>query len=100
MKQKFYPQQEEVSRFYYFSPYFELFRTIDIFPIHTLIVMLSPNVMLTVPRELGLPVMASPTFSLTDILIRGQQMNSQVIVSGVPSRRKKERTVLIAGYHD
>ena len=40
--------------------------------------------------------MTSPTFSLTDILIRGRQTNSQVIVSGVPSRRKKGR--LIAGY--
>ena len=35
------------------------------------------------------PEMASPTFSLTDILIRGRQTNSKVIVSGVPSRRKK-----------
>ena len=34
--------------------------------------------------------MASPTFSLTDILIRGRQTNSQVIVSGVPSRREKK----------
>ena len=34
--------------------------------------------------------MASPTFSLTDILIRGRQSNSQVIVSGVPSRREKK----------
>ena len=36
------------------------------------------------------PEMASPTFSLTDILIRGRQTNSQVIVSGVPSRREKK----------
>ena len=28
--------------------------------------------------------------SLTDILIRGRQTNSQVIVSGVPSRREKK----------
>ena len=34
--------------------------------------------------------MTSPTFSLTDISIRGRQTNSQVIVSGVPSRRKKK----------
>ena len=34
--------------------------------------------------------MASPTFSLTDILIKGRQTNSQVIVSGVPSRREKK----------
>ncbi len=34
--------------------------------------------------------MASPTFSLTDILIRGWQTNSQVIVSGVPPRREKK----------
>ena len=34
--------------------------------------------------------MASPTFSLTDILIRGQQTNSKVIVAGVPSRRQKK----------
>ena len=34
--------------------------------------------------------MASPTLSLTDILIRGRQRNSQVIVSGVPSRREKK----------
>ena len=33
--------------------------------------------------------MTSPTFSLTDILIRGRQTNSQVIVSGVPPREKK-----------
>ena len=36
------------------------------------------------------PKMASPTFSLTDILIRERQTNSQVIVSGVPSRREKK----------
>ena len=34
--------------------------------------------------------MASPTFSLTDILIRGRQTNSQVIVSGVLSHREKK----------
>ena len=34
--------------------------------------------------------MASPTSSLTDILIRGLQMNKQVIVSGVPSRREEK----------
>ena len=33
---------------------------------------------------LDFPEMASPTFALTDILIRGQQTNIQVIVSGVP----------------
>ena len=37
--------------------------------------------------------MASLTLSLTDILIRGRQTNSQVSVSGVPSRREN----LIAG---
>ena len=36
------------------------------------------------------PEMASPTFALTDILIRGRQTNIQVIVSGVPSRRDKK----------
>ena len=36
------------------------------------------------------PEMASPTFSLTDILIRGRQTNSQVIVSGVRSRHEKK----------
>ena len=49
--------------------------------------------------------MASPTFSLTDILIRGRQTNSQVIVSGVPSRREKkvgtpDRRLLILFFHD
>ena len=34
--------------------------------------------------------MASPTFSLTDILIRGRRTNSQVIVSGIPSRHEKK----------
>ena len=34
--------------------------------------------------------MASPTFALTDILIRGRQTNSQIIVSGVPSHRDKK----------
>ena len=44
--------------------------------------------------------MASPTFALTDILIRGRKTNSQVIVSGVPSRRdKKHKGRLIAGYY-
>ena len=33
--------------------------------------------------------MASPTFSLTDILIMGQKTNGQVNVSGVPSRREE-----------
>ena len=56
MKQKLYTQQEKVSRIYYFSPYFGLFRTIDIFPIQTFIITLSRNVMLTMPRELGLPL--------------------------------------------
>ena len=41
---------------------------------------------------------ASPTFSLTDILIRGRQTNSQVIVSGVPfPTRQKQKGRLIAG---
>ena len=39
----------------------------------------------------------APTFSLTDISIRGRQTNSQVIVSGVPSRREKKGRP-IAGY--
>ena len=34
--------------------------------------------------------MALLTLSLTDILIRGRQTNSEVIVSGVPSRREKK----------
>ena len=55
-KQKLYTQQEKVSRFYYFSPYFELFCRIDVFPIQTLIITPLRNVMLTVTRELGLPV--------------------------------------------
>ena len=43
--------------------------------------------------------MASPTFALTDILIRGWQTNSQVTVSGVPSRRdKKKERLIFAGY--
>ena len=42
---------------------------------------------------------ASPTFSLTDILISGRQTNSQVIVSGVPfPTRQKQKGRLIAGY--
>ena len=56
--QKLYTQQEKVSRFYYFSLYFELFRRIDVFPIQTLIITPLRNVMLTVTRELGLPVLA------------------------------------------
>ena len=41
---------------------------------------------------------ASPTFPLTDILIRGRQTNSQVIVSGVPfPPRQKQKGRLIAG---
>ena len=44
-------------------------------------------------------IFQSLTFVLTDILIRGWQTNSQVIVSGVPSRRdKKYKGHLIAGY--
>ena len=39
-----------------FFSYFELFRMIDIFPILTLIITLLRNVMLTMPKELGLPV--------------------------------------------
>ena len=35
--------------------------------------------------------MASPTFLLTEILIRGRQTNSQVIVSGIRSRREKNK---------
>ena len=46
---------KKVSQCYYFSPYFELFCTIIIFP-HKLLL---HNVMLTVPRELGLPVVRS-----------------------------------------
>ena len=41
----------------FFSPYFELFRRIDVFPIQTLIITPLRNVMLTVTRELGLPVL-------------------------------------------
>ena len=40
----------------FFSPYFELFRRIDVFPIQTVIITPLRNVMLTVTRELGLPV--------------------------------------------
>ena len=39
----------------------------------------------------------APTFSLTDISIRGRQTNGQVIVSGVPFRREKKKGRLIAG---
>ena len=43
--------------------------------------------------------MASATFALTDILIRGRQTNIQVIVSGVPFHRdNKYKGRLIAGY--
>ena len=45
------------------------------------------------------PEMTSPTFALTDILIRGRQTNIQVIVSGVPFHRdNKYKGRLIAGY--
>ena len=64
MKQKLYTQQEKVSRFYYFSPYFELFRRIDVFPIQTLIITLLRNVMLTVTRELGLPVVSCHVYHI------------------------------------
>ena len=40
----------------FFSLYFELFRRIHVFPIQTLIITPLRNVMLTVTRELGLPV--------------------------------------------
>ena len=64
-KQKFkYTQKEKVSRFYYFSPYFELFRRIDVFPIQTLIITPLRNVMLTVTRELGLPVIVMALLNL------------------------------------
>ena len=43
-----YTQQEKTSRFYYFSPYFELFCTVV--PIQTLIITLLRNAMLTVPK--------------------------------------------------
>ena len=49
-----------------------------------------PCVILAHEATSGNCEMASPTFSLTDILIRGRQTNSQVIVSGVPSRREKK----------
>ena len=64
-KQKIYTQQEKVSRFYYFFPYFELFRRSGVFPIQTLIIIITPlrNVMLTVTRELGLPVTERVVFS-------------------------------------
>ena len=55
-KQKLYTQQEKVSRFYYFFPYFELFPTIDISPIQTLTITLLRNPCWPMPRELGLPV--------------------------------------------
>ena len=41
-----------------FSPYFELFGRIDVFPIQTLIITPLRNVMLTVTRELGQPVVS------------------------------------------
>ena len=40
----------------FFPPYFELFRRIGVFPIQTLIITPLRNVILTVTRELGLPV--------------------------------------------
>ena len=49
-----------------------------------------PCVILAHEATSGNCEMASPTFSLTDILIRGRQTNSQVIVSDVPSRREKK----------
>ena len=63
--------QEKVSRFYYFPPYFELFRRIDVFPIQTLITTSLRNVMLTVTRELGLPAVLETGFAkpLKDFLI-------------------------------
>ena len=41
----------------YFPLILELFRRIDVFPIQTLIITPLRNVMLTITRELGLPVM-------------------------------------------
>ena len=49
-----------------------------------------PCVILAHEATSGNCEMASPTFSLTDISIRGRQTNSPVIVSGVPSRREKK----------
>ena len=56
-KQKSYTQQEKVSRFYYFLPLFWTIPYDRFIPIQTLIITLFRSVMLTVPRELGLPVM-------------------------------------------
>ena len=50
------------SILFFFFPYFELFRRIDAFPIQTLIITELRNVMLTVTRELGLPVVLFITF--------------------------------------
>ena len=58
------------SIFIIFSPYFELFRRIDVFPIQTLIITPLHNVMLTVTRELGLPVVSLDVFKITFCLCK------------------------------
>ena len=59
-KQRLYTQQEKVSQFYYFFPLILNYSVgsmlIDVFPIQTLIITPLRNVMLTITRELGLPV--------------------------------------------
>ena len=54
-KQKLYRQQERVSRFYYSLPLSWTIPYDRSIPIQTLTITLLRNVMLTVPRELGLP---------------------------------------------
>ena len=53
----------------YFSPYSELFRRIDVFPIQTLIITPLRNVMLTVTRELGLSVLTTEPHSFPFVFV-------------------------------
>ena len=53
-KRELYPQQEKVSRFYYFFPLFWAILYARYIPIQTLIITLLRNIVLTVPK--GLPV--------------------------------------------
>ena len=73
-------QQEKVSRFYYFSPYFELFCTIFIFPYKLQKITLLRNACWRLfPKELGAPVIlrmknhfiwSLPDTSTDEILIK------------------------------
>ena len=93
-KQKLYTQQEKVSRFYYFSPYFELFRRIDVFPIQTLIITPLRNVMLTVTRELGLPVVQVSNNQFINAVLRASL--SLTVVSPSKGKAKKKKLIHIS----